>query len=70
MIKTLLIQKKEPLCLLASDIVYYQCPYWSDTTVRQLHMSVVKPRQQKEDDPHDNYPLIVFLCGGAWMKVD
>lgn len=68
--RTLSLQNREPLCLLASDIVYYQPTYWGNTTVRQLHMSLLKPRQQALGDPEGTFPLLVFLCGGAWMKVD
>ena len=68
--KTISVQKAEPLALLASEVVYDQSAYWSNSTARQLKLSFMKPRQHAPGDPEGDYPLLVFLCGGAWMKVD
>ncbi|MCD8363756.1 MAG: prolyl oligopeptidase family serine peptidase [Lachnospiraceae bacterium] len=69
---TLKIEKKEPVCCLASEITYMQKKQWCDATFVPLRLSFMKPRQYYpyDPDPFQRYPLIVFLCGGAWQKMD
>lgn len=55
---------------LASDIVYMQKNHWCGCSARQLKLSFMGPRRHYVHDPKEICPLLVFLCGGAWQKVD
>lgn len=70
--KTILqLERRLPMIGLATDIVYQQKMYWCHCSARPLRMSVMAPRQHYPGiDPTGRWPLIVFLCGGAWQKVD
>ena len=68
--KTLSFECKGRMIGLADDIVYMQKMFWCNASARQLHMSVMKPRHYFPYDPVGTYPVIVFLCGGAFQKCD
>lgn len=57
---------------LASEIVYLQKPFWCNMSARSLKLSFMAPRCYYDYDLHPQkaLPLIVFLCGGAWQKMD
>jgi acetyl esterase/lipase len=55
---------------LTSEVVYMQKPYWCNVTERQLKLSVIRPRYNYQYDTKRSWPLIVFICGGAWQKLD
>jgi acetyl esterase/lipase len=69
--KTITVEKKDPLILLANTIVYSQRPYWCGSTANILSMSFVAPRQFFPYDVRGiKYPVIVFLCGGGFRQMD
>ncbi|MCD8197638.1 MAG: prolyl oligopeptidase family serine peptidase [Lachnospiraceae bacterium] len=55
---------------LAADVVYMQKPYWCNMTERQLKMSIIHPREYYTYDQSVRWPLLVFLCGGGFQKMD
>jgi acetyl esterase/lipase len=68
--KLIRIEKHEPLILLSDTIVYDQKPYWCNSSTRQLCLSFMAPRRCYEYDIDDTRPLIIFLCGGGFAKMD
>jgi acetyl esterase/lipase len=68
--KLIKIEKDEPLIMLSDTIVYDQKPYWCNGSARQLCLSFMAPRQYYEYDVKGARPLIVFLCGGGFTKMD
>ena len=69
--KVLNIEPKTELIGVASEVVYLQKPYWCNANVRQLKLSIMKPRHWY---PYDNMdrknPVIFFICGGGFAKQD
>lgn len=55
---------------LTSEVVYMQKPYWCNLTERQLKLSLIRPRDYFPYDKKACWPLLVFLCGGAFQKMD
>lgn len=55
---------------LTSEIVYMQKPYWCNLTERQLKLSIIRPRDYFDYDRKVSWPLIVFICGGGFQKMD
>lgn len=68
--ETLSIEAKNKLICLDSHIVYLQKPYWCNATTRQLFLSLMKPRNYFDYDTPGKYPLLLFICGGAFQKED
>jgi acetyl esterase/lipase len=69
--KIISVEKKEPLILMADTIVYSQRPYWCDSTANILSMSFVAPRQFFPYDTRGiKCPVLVFLCGGGFRRMD
>lgn len=62
--------REDKMIGLAADIVYMQKMYWCHCSARELKLSFMGPRQHYSYDTPGNCPLIVFLCGGGWQKVD
>ena len=69
--KVLKVEPKTELIGIASEVVYMQKPYWCNANVRQLKLSIMKPRHWY---PYDNMdrknPVIFFVCGGGFAKQD
>ena len=63
--ETLCFEPVEPMLGLAHKVVYMQKEYWGNCTAYQLSLSFLAGRGQTQ-----MRPLIVFLCGGAFQKVD
>ena len=63
--ETLCFQPAEPLLGLADNIVYMQKEYWGKCTAYQLSLSFLAGRGKTH-----LRPLIVFLCGGAFQRMD
>ena len=65
------IEPKTELIGIASEVVYMQKSYWCNASVRQLKLSVMRPRHWY---PYDNLDrknkVIVFFCGGGFAKQD
>ena len=49
-----------------SDITYAQVDSWYDHCRRDLKLDLIYP----EDMSDKRYPCIVWICGGAWMRMD
>ena len=71
MITNLNIPVTVPLILQTTDIVYGQRPYWSNTGIQHLKLSLLRPRFHfGYDSQKDIRPLVIWLCGGGWTEVD
>jgi len=63
--ETLSFQPVEPLLGLAHKVVYAQKESWGKCAAYQLSLSFLAGRNETH-----KRPLIVFLCGGAFQKLD
>lgn len=71
MIHKLQVETKEPVVLLGTELVYRQVPYWCNGSFRSLTVSLMRERCNfPYDPPVKKQPVIVFLCGGSWLKMD
>lgn len=52
---------------LIPNITYSCVPSWYGSTMRDLKMDIIAPKQR---DGHKKYPLVVWFCGGAYRVVD
>jgi acetyl esterase/lipase len=68
--KTISVAKKEPLVLMADTIVYSQRPYWCGSTYNTLSLSFMAPRQFFPYDAKGTWPVLMFLCGGGFTRMD
>ncbi len=69
--KIISVTQEHPMVALASDITYMQKSFWCGCSAYPLKLSFMRARHRYAFDPeHENYPCIVFVCGGAWEKVD
>jgi acetyl esterase/lipase len=68
--KNIQVEKSEPLVLFADNIVYTQKSYWCNGSARQLSLSFMGKRQYYTYDQKGDQPLIIFLCGGGFTKMD
>jgi probable DNA metabolism protein len=68
--KTIKLTAKEPLIALADGIVYAQRPDFCDITTRDLRVSLIRPRAFFDYDKRVVWPVVVFICGGAWTEMD
>lgn len=48
-----------------SGIAFAQVDAWFDHTRRDLKMDIIYP-----EDGTKNYPCVVWICGGAWIRMD
>ncbi len=62
--KKLAVEIKRAQIGLITDIVYSQKPYWYENSIKSLHLNLMKPRGKNP------YPVIIWLCGGAWKMMD
>ena len=59
------------MIVLTKDVVYLQKPYWCNASERQLKMDILRPREYYDYDPKaGKWPLLVWICGGGFMKTD
>lgn len=65
--ETLNIERKQEVLSLVTDIAFANVPCWYDATRRDLHMDLIIPKQRTGHKP---CPVIVWICGGAYMVVD
>ncbi len=68
--KVLQITPKEPVVMLASDIVFAQRQEWCEAKYRQLHLSFLKPRCHYPYDERKTYLLFIWLSGCFFIEVD
>ena len=62
--KLIIEQKEKPLTIL-QDITFARVPYWfPNFHYKSLKMDLVCPFHSEEGT---NYPVIVWICGGAWI---
>ncbi len=62
------IEKKEPLLVLNTGIVYAQRKYWCGSAT--LKLSLLLPRIFFPYDEKVKYPLIVWICGGGFTEMN
>ncbi|MDR0643136.1 MAG: alpha/beta hydrolase [Treponema sp.] len=62
--KIITVKVTEPSVALAAEIVYGHRPAWGTLSYRPLKLNFMRPREG------GNFPLIVWLCGGAFTEVD
>ena len=60
------INVTKPQYVQVSDITYAQVDSWYDHCRRDLKLDLIYP----EDMSDKRYPCIVWICGGAWMRMD
>lgn len=68
--KKLVIQSQKPPIALGDTIVYSQKTAWSSSTYRQLRLSIMRQRHHFPYDCKNTLPVLIFLCGGGFEKVD
>jgi acetyl esterase/lipase len=68
--KTVKIEVKDPVTVLASDIVYGHRKEWCDASFRPLKMSLLRQRYFFPYDKPSKLPIIVWICGGGFTEVD
>lgn len=67
MMETINIARKQEVLSLVTNITFSNVPCWYDATRRDLHMDLIIPKQR---NGHTPCPVIVWICGGAYMVVD
>ncbi len=66
--KEVLDMKKNQICWsLVCNITYAQTVKWFDSSFMDLKLDLILPKH-KED--RTKYPLLIWLCGGAFQSVD
>lgn len=61
------VEKKREVISLISGISYASVPFWFGSTMRNLKMDILTP---KERNGHKACPAIIWICGGAYRVVD
>ena len=56
----------KPQCVVTTDITYAQVDSWFGHCRRDLKLDLIYP----EDGEGKTYPCIVWICGGAWQRMD
>ena len=64
--KTLKLEIRKPQNVVCTDITYAQVDSWYDHCRRDLKLDLIYP----EDREDKVYPCIVWICGGAWLRMD
>lgn len=59
------IKVKAPQYTVVSGITFAQVDAWFDHTRRDLKMDIIYP-----EDKTKKYPCVVWICGGAWQRID
>ena len=60
------IQTPTPQYIVTTDITYAQVDSWYGHCRRDLKLDLIYP----EDKSGKRYPCIVWICGGAWLRMD
>ncbi len=69
--RTIHVERKEPVILQCTDLVYSQKPYWCNATRFPLKMSILHPRTFFDyDGKPGSLPCILWIAGGGWTEVD
>lgn len=61
------IERKQEVLSLVTGISFSNVPCWYDATRRDLHMDLIIPKQR---NGHKPCPVVVWICGGAYMAVN
>ena len=64
--KTLKPEIIKPQYVVTTDITYVQVDSWFGHCRRDLKLDLIYP----EDGEGKTYPCIVWICGGAWQRMD
>ena len=64
--KTLKPETTKPQYVVTTDITYSQVDSWFGHCRRDLKLDLIYP----EDGEGKTYPCIVWICGGAWQRMD
>lgn len=64
--KTLKPETTKPQYVVTIDITYAQVDSWFGHCRRDLKLDLIYP----EDGEGKTYPCIVWICGGAWQRMD
>lgn len=64
--KTLKPETTKPQYVVTADITYAQVDSWFGHCRRDLKLDLIYP----EDGEGKTYPCIVWICGGAWQRMD
>ena len=64
--KTLKPETTKPQYAVTTDITYAQVDSWFGHCRRDLKLDLIYP----EDGEGKTYPCIVWICGGAWQRMD
>ena len=53
--------------MVCTDITYAQVDSWYDHCRRDLKLDLIYPEDDRKEKA---YPCIVWICGGAWLRMD
>lgn len=59
------VQVTAPQYSFVSGVTFAQVDAWFDHTRRDLKMDIIYP-----EDKTRKYPCVVWICGGAWIRMD
>lgn len=59
------IKVEAPQYTVVSGVTFAQVDAWFDHTRRDLKMDIIYP-----EDKTKKYPCVVWICGGAWIRLD
>ena len=59
------VQVSAPQYSFVSGVTFAQVDAWFDHTRRDLKMDIIYP-----EDKTKRYPCVVWICGGAWIRLD
>ena len=73
--KTLKPETTKPQYVVTTDITYAQVDSWFGHCRRDLKLDLIypygcHPHSYPEDGEGKTYPCIVWICGGAWQRMD
>lgn len=63
--ETITVEVKAPQYVVVADVAFAQVDAWYGHTRRDLKMDIIYP-----EDKNEEYPCIVWICGGAWLTMD
>lgn len=63
--ENLKIKVEAPQYTVVAGVTFAQVDAWFDHTRRDLKMDIIYP-----EDKTKKYPCIVWICGGAWIRLD
>ncbi|MDE6517830.1 MAG: alpha/beta hydrolase, partial [Acetatifactor sp.] len=61
------IKKTKEVLSLITSIAFSNVPCWYDAARRDLHMDLIIPKNRQG---HVKCPVVIWICGGAYMVVD